>query len=337
MVLARTASTPARCQSQDGIDRQAAGAGNTRIPAGAGPGAGRPCQRSSRRQPRYASMLSTFCSSTAGTRASSTRSVRPILQSGVTAGQLPQSRVSRAEGGRVVGGSQQRGYLRQQPAGSRTPGRSADIGAVPRRACLLSFRARRRASWPAGGPPGRQPDRCRACGRQAGTPHRARAVDPERRVARTAPVHSEDQAGVHRERDLPVRPQAASVLRQHHRGRRVHLDCAPSLPVARPARRTVCGSGIVARCSTPRFWQAAAERACGRCPVPVSRSSSIRSPPRTGRCCRRPSTASARCRTPGRSTSSPARPTRRPSPGSCPTFRPPTSWSSRPRGTPARP
>ena len=47
MVRARTPSTPARCHSQDGIRRQTAAGGGTRMPAGAGPGAGVP-NRSSR-------------------------------------------------------------------------------------------------------------------------------------------------------------------------------------------------------------------------------------------------------------------------------------------------
>ncbi len=78
MVRARTASTPARCHSQDGIRVQVRGGGNTRMPAGAGPGAGSPCLSSSSRHARWASSPTTFCSSTAGTSASSTRAERPI-------------------------------------------------------------------------------------------------------------------------------------------------------------------------------------------------------------------------------------------------------------------
>ena len=40
MVSARTPSTPARCQSQDGMRRQVRGSGKTRMPRGAGPGGG---------------------------------------------------------------------------------------------------------------------------------------------------------------------------------------------------------------------------------------------------------------------------------------------------------
>ncbi len=78
MVRARTASTPARCHSQDGIRRQVSGGGQTRMPGGTGPGAGRPNLSSSRRQARCASTPVTFCSRTAGTRASMTSPVRPM-------------------------------------------------------------------------------------------------------------------------------------------------------------------------------------------------------------------------------------------------------------------
>ncbi len=82
IVRALTASTPARCHSQDGMDAQPAGAGGTRIPAGAGPGAGSPNRRSSVRQARVASLPTTFCSSTAGTSDSMTSKDRPILSDG---------------------------------------------------------------------------------------------------------------------------------------------------------------------------------------------------------------------------------------------------------------
>ena len=78
MVRARTSSTPARCQSQDGIRTQVRGGGQTRIPGGAGPGAGSPNRSNSSRQARFASAPTTFCSSTAGISASNTRSERPI-------------------------------------------------------------------------------------------------------------------------------------------------------------------------------------------------------------------------------------------------------------------
>ena len=42
IVRARTSSTPARCHSQDGMRIQVRGGGQTRIPGGAGPGAGSP-------------------------------------------------------------------------------------------------------------------------------------------------------------------------------------------------------------------------------------------------------------------------------------------------------
>ncbi len=77
IVWARTPSTPARCQSQEGMRAQARGGGNTRMPPGAGPGAGDPWARSRNRQARWASRPTTFCSSTAGTSASKTRPVRP--------------------------------------------------------------------------------------------------------------------------------------------------------------------------------------------------------------------------------------------------------------------
>ena len=111
IVRARTASTPARCQSQDGMACQVAADGTTRIPAGAGPGAGDPCHVSSRRQARCASMLTTFCSSTAGTRASSTRSVRLIRRPGSC---CTRSR-SRGCAGRKAAGS------------SRAPSRSGRV------------------------------------------------------------------------------------------------------------------------------------------------------------------------------------------------------------------
>ena len=76
IVRERLPSTPARCQSQDGIRVQTAGGGQTRSPAGPGPGAGSPCRFTSQRHAPRASRPVTFCSSTAGTSASKTRPVR---------------------------------------------------------------------------------------------------------------------------------------------------------------------------------------------------------------------------------------------------------------------
>ena len=56
--------------------RHPAADGGTRMPAGAGPGAGFPYQVTSRRKAAIASRPITFCSSTAGTNASITRPVR---------------------------------------------------------------------------------------------------------------------------------------------------------------------------------------------------------------------------------------------------------------------
>ena len=77
IVRARTPSTPARCQSQEGTRAQVRGGGTTRIPAGAGPGAASPYLSSRNRQALWASRPTTFCSRTAGTSASKTRPVRP--------------------------------------------------------------------------------------------------------------------------------------------------------------------------------------------------------------------------------------------------------------------
>ena len=53
------------------------------MPSGAGPGAGSPASRSSARHTRFASVVVTFCSRTAGTSASQVRSVRLSRSHGV--------------------------------------------------------------------------------------------------------------------------------------------------------------------------------------------------------------------------------------------------------------
>ena len=78
IVRARTASAPARCHSHDGIRAQVRAGGKTRMPRGAGPGAAEPYRYIRIRHARCASMLTTFCSRTAGTRASMTRWLRPM-------------------------------------------------------------------------------------------------------------------------------------------------------------------------------------------------------------------------------------------------------------------
>ena len=82
IVSARTPSTPARCHSQDGIRRQTAGSGKTRMPAGAGPGGSVPNLDSRILQARCASRITTFCSRIAGTSASISRPDRPSRNPG---------------------------------------------------------------------------------------------------------------------------------------------------------------------------------------------------------------------------------------------------------------
>ncbi len=75
-VSARCGPTPAVCHSHDGTRRHTSEPGNTRIPAGAGPGGTSPYLVSRERQARRASIEVTFCSSTAARSASNTRRVR---------------------------------------------------------------------------------------------------------------------------------------------------------------------------------------------------------------------------------------------------------------------
>ncbi len=81
------------------------------MPRGAGPGAGRPNLVSRMRQARWASMLTTFCSSTAGTRASITRWLRPMRKplcraaSWRTSGCGPGSKPSRWSAAPSISGS----------------------------------------------------------------------------------------------------------------------------------------------------------------------------------------------------------------------------------------
>ena len=127
IVCARTLSTPARCHSQDGIDAQTRGEGNTRKPVGAhrpgpGPGAGSPYLCISSRQARKASAPTTFCSSTAGTSASRTREVLPTRSPGCLAA---RSRSTPCPGAKPTGSShatEQFGKVGEQPRRAWPPG-----------------------------------------------------------------------------------------------------------------------------------------------------------------------------------------------------------------------
>ena len=149
IVRARTSSTPARCHSQDGMSVQVRGGGQTRIPGGAGPGAGSPNLSTSSRHARLASAPTTFCSSTAGTSASNTRPDRPIRSAGCRRSISPSSGCTGVEPGRVVVGAQQRraGWRAATPRPG--PRRIAQtVGRPP--ATWRPGRSRRRAGHPAG-------------------------------------------------------------------------------------------------------------------------------------------------------------------------------------------
>ena len=108
IVRERWGPTPARCHSHDGMRRQVSADGGTRMPSGAGPGAASPNRLTSVRNEAWASLPVTFCSSTAGTSASTTRPVRGTRSPGCRAAE-----------------STSRGWRGRKPsAASRAPSRS---------------------------------------------------------------------------------------------------------------------------------------------------------------------------------------------------------------------
>ena len=209
---------------------QVAAGGQTRSPSGAGPGAGRPNRRSSSRQVRNASRPTTFCSSTAGTSASSTRPDRPMRP--------PACRKASSRSSGWAG--------RKSPGRSRAPSRSGSAVQHPVR-----------AGPPGPGPhPGAGPGQDAACPRPAGghaeggrarrgergPPDRAVGVGAEGRVAAAVPVHAQEQAGVQRERRQPVpaeslrAPCAGTRVGRGSDGRGGHGPTVPGAAVS-PVRR----------------------------------------------------------------------------------------------------
>ncbi len=99
---ARWGSTPARCHSHEGMAAHCSAVGKTRMPAGAGPGAGSPNRMLSRRQAAKASRPTTFCSITAAIRASRTRPVRGTRRPGMAADRVGEDRMIGPKSCRVV-------------------------------------------------------------------------------------------------------------------------------------------------------------------------------------------------------------------------------------------
>ena len=241
MVAARTPSAPARCHSQDGMAAQVAAGGQTRIPAGAGPGAGRPNRRSSRRQARNASSRPPSAPARpAPAPPAPGRTGRRGRR--VPDGQLAQQRVRGPEPGRVVAGAEQAGQRR--PAASPRP--------APRPARVTGCRprpdGRSRAAWP-GRPGSGRSARWRrpASIRKAGSPRPA-AVHADR-ISGT----STGYGGSHC-RERPVAGRRAS--RCHRRPvtavRRRSRTGPRSGPAARPARPAGRGAARCPARSAPR-------------------------------------------------------------------------------------
>ncbi len=234
MVRVRTASTPARCHSQDGIRAQARAGGNTRMPRGAGPGAGAPYRYISVRQARCASIPTTFCSSTAGTSASSTWWLRPTRRPACRAA------ISRSSW-----------WPGSKPARSSPPpsmsGRVASSHAAPGPQAAATITSR----------PGGLDTECAGAVRgQRRAPHGPGRVDAVGRVTAAPAVHGQSHPHVDRERRVPVpgqrlsrsgqvtrrRGHLAVLVRLLRRRRKIGWRSARAVPRARRAcrRRARC-------------------------------------------------------------------------------------------------
>ena len=218
IVRARTRSTPARCHAQEGMRDPGTGGGHTRIPGGAGPGAGSPYRSMSIRQARVASAPTTFCSSMAGTSASNTRPDRPIRSAGCR-------RSSRAATG--------------APAGSRS-------GRRPRPAARAGRRAPRRRRGPRPSVSTVEPSRAarRTAPSGAARPWTRMVAGPSgvSDVRHTAPDGSTRKAGS----PLPRRCTPRVRARSTWNGGCHRLVSTPSTAGLRPGERpAVPGAGAV--------------------------------------------------------------------------------------------
>ena len=180
--------------------------GNTRMPAGAGPGAGSPCRVTSRRQAAAASRPITFCSSTAGISASSTRPVRGTRSPTSRRMRVAQQRVPGVERLGVVAAAEQRRQPGDELGRARPPGVSGDlvgmglgdpVGDRSGRPSGWSATARRRRRPGGTGRRRRAEGRTGCAGRRPGRPAATRCARRRRRglAVVTAPPSSRARTG----------------------------------------------------------------------------------------------------------------------------------------------